>query len=89
MMRDRIAILVVAGGMAAGSVAATAPLQVALVENVTGNPAGVELMDYLEAGKIIELGPRDTIVVSYMNSIDPHAKPGNTPLLGRLLRFGS
>ena len=52
----------------AGSVAAAAPVQVALVENVSGNPAGVEFMDYLETGKIIELGPHDTIVLSYMSS---------------------
>ncbi len=55
MMRIRIAILAVAGGVVAGSVAATAPVQVALVENVSGNPAGVEFMDYLETGKTIEL----------------------------------
>jgi hypothetical protein len=67
MMRARIAILAIAGGVV-GSVAAAAPVQVALVENVTGNPAGVEFMDYLETGKIIELGPRDTIVLSYMSS---------------------
>jgi hypothetical protein len=66
MMRIRIAILAV-GAVVAGS-AAAAPVQVALVESLTGSPVGVEFMDYLEAGKIIELGSRDTIVLSYMNS---------------------
>jgi hypothetical protein len=66
MMRIRIAILAL-GGVVAGSVAA-APVQVALVENLTGSPAGVEFMDYLETGKTIELGSRDTIVLSYMSS---------------------
>jgi hypothetical protein len=50
------------------SVAAAAPVQVALVENVIGNPPGVEFMDYLDIGKIIALGPRDTIVISYLSS---------------------
>src|SRR5260370_26257093 len=77
MMRIRIAILAVAGGVA-GSVAAAAPLQVALVEDVTGNPAGVEFMDYLETGKIIELGPRATIVLSYMTSCMRETITGGT-----------
>jgi hypothetical protein len=67
MMRFRIAILAL-GGVVAGSVAAAAPVQVALVENLTGSPAGVEFMDYLETGKTIELGARDTLVLSYMSS---------------------
>jgi hypothetical protein len=66
MMKVRIAILAI-GAVAAAS-AAAAPIQVALVENLTGSPAGVEFMDYLETGKIIELGSRDTIVLSYMSS---------------------
>src|SRR5260370_42638042 len=81
MMRIRIAILAVAGGVA-GSVAAAAPLQVALVENVTGNPAGVEFMDYLETGKIIELGPRDPIVLSYMSSCVRETITGGTVTIG-------
>jgi hypothetical protein len=82
MMRVRIAILAVAGGMAAGSAALAAPLQVALVENVTGNPAGVEFMDYLESGKVIALGPRDTIVLSYMSSCVQETITGGTVTVG-------
>src|SRR5260370_39637807 len=81
MMRIRTATLVVAGGVA-GSVAAAAPVQVALVEDVTGNPAGVEFMDYLETGKIIELGPRDTIVLSYMTSCMRETITGGTVTVG-------
>jgi hypothetical protein len=40
----------------------------ALVEAVTGAPAGIQLMEYLEVGRTIELGPRDTIVVDYLRS---------------------
>src|SRR5271166_1617833 len=82
MMRIRIAILAVAGGVAAGSVAAAAPMQVALVENVTGNPAGAEFMDYLETGKIIQLGPSDTIVLSYMSSCVRETITGGTVTVG-------
>jgi hypothetical protein len=82
MMRIRILILAVAGGVVAGSVAAAAPVQVALVENVTGNPAGVEFMDYLETGKIIALGSRDTIVLSYMGSCVRETITGGTVTVG-------
>lgn len=41
---------------------------VAVVEDVTGNPAGVEFMDYVEAGKVIRLGPKESIVLGYMKS---------------------
>src|SRR5271166_1564649 len=82
MMRIRIAILAVAGGVAAGLVSAAAPLQVALVENVTGNPVGAEFMDYLETGKIVELGPRDTVVLSYMSSCVRETITGGTVTIG-------
>jgi hypothetical protein len=82
MMRARIAILALAGGVVAGSAAVAAPPQVALVENVTGNPAGVEFMDYLESGKIIELGPRDTIILSYMSSCVRETITGGTVTVG-------
>jgi hypothetical protein len=81
MMSIRIAVLAVAGAVA-GSVAAAAPVQVALVEDVTGNPAGVEFMDYLETGKIIELGPRDTIVLGYMSSCLRETITGGTVTVG-------
>ena len=44
------------------------PMQAALVENVTGRSAQVEVMDYLDAGQTIRLGPHDTIVLSYLHS---------------------
>jgi hypothetical protein len=63
MIRIGIAILAVAGLMSPATAG-----QVALVENITGNPTGVALMDYLEAGQTISLGARDGIVLSYMSS---------------------
>jgi hypothetical protein len=53
---------------ATGLGVASAPLQVALVEDLSGHPAGVQLMDYLEPGQVIRLGAKDKIVVSYLRS---------------------
>src|SRR5271165_6054081 len=81
-MRIRIAILAVAGGMVASSIAVAAPVTVALVENLTGTPAGVEVMDYVDAGKVIALGPRDIIVLSYMRSCLRETITGGTVTVG-------
>lgn len=57
---------------AAGSLVFTAPAwaetPTALVEDLNGRPVGVEFMDYVAAGKVIRLGPRDTIVLGYLRS---------------------
>src|SRR5260370_20433488 len=81
-MRRRIAMLAVGVGVVGGCAAVAAPVQVALVENVTGNPAGVEFMDYVETGKTIALGPRDTIVLSYMSSCVRETITGGTVTVG-------
>jgi hypothetical protein len=65
MIRIRIAVLALATGM---SPALAAPIEVALVENVMGAPAGVKLMDYVETGKTIQLASNDGIVLSYLSS---------------------
>jgi hypothetical protein len=56
--------------VAAGSLMSVAWAQapVALVEDVTGNPPGVSFMDYVEAGKLIQLGPQEAIVLSYFST---------------------
>jgi hypothetical protein len=71
----------IAAVIAIGS-AAAAPMEVALVENLTGTPAGVEFMDYLESGKVIELGSRDTIVLSYMSSCVRESITGGSVTIG-------
>jgi hypothetical protein len=68
MSMIRSAAIALAGGMAIASGVASAPRQVALVEDVSGHPAGAGFMDYLEPGKIIRLGPRDMIVLGYLRS---------------------
>jgi len=59
--------LVMAGALfCAVPVLAQAPA--ALVREVHGIPAGVELMDYVAAGKVIRLGPQESIVLEYLKS---------------------
>jgi len=69
--------------MAAASAGAAAPLQVALVEDVSASSAGgVMLMDYVETGKVIALGPDDTLVLSYMTSCIQETIRGGTVTVG-------
>jgi hypothetical protein len=79
MMRTRIAVLALAAGM---SPALAAPIPVALVEEVSGAPAGVEFMDYVETGKTIELGARGGIVLSNLNSCVRETISGGTVKVG-------
>ncbi len=53
-----------------GAVATSAGAQTlsAIVEEVGGHPPGVEFMDYVEPGRVIQLGPGDWIVLSYLGS---------------------
>ena len=64
----RTAVFVLAATTAIVPGVGSAPVQVALVEDVSGHPAGAELMDYLEPGRLIRLGPRDKIVLGYLRS---------------------
>jgi hypothetical protein len=64
MVFVRLAALLI--GM--GATAAGAQTPSAIVEEVAGNPPGVEFMDYVEPGRVIQLGPGDRIVLSYLNS---------------------
>ena len=63
-----------------GSASAQTP--VAVVEDVTGNPAGVEFMDYVAAGKVIRLGPKDAVVLGYMKSCWRETITGGTITVG-------
>jgi hypothetical protein len=62
----RLSAFLVGTWALASSASAQAP--VAIVEEVSGNPPGVEFMDYVETGKVIQLDPQDTIVLSYLHS---------------------
>jgi hypothetical protein len=71
---------------AAGVLMLTAPAfaqaPVAVVEELQGNPPGVEFMDYVEAGKVIRLGERDSIVLGYLKSCWREAISGGTVTVG-------
>ena len=64
----------------AAPVRAEAP--VALVEDVTGKPPGIEFMDYVEPGRIIALGPQDTMVLGYIKSCWRETIKGGTVTVG-------
>jgi hypothetical protein len=61
---------------------ASAGSSVALVQEVDGNPAALEVMDYLEAGQIIRLGARETLVLSYLSSCTREMITGGTITIG-------
>ncbi len=81
MYRIRNAALAVAGAMLATS-AAWAASPVALVEDLNGNLPGLETMDYLETGRVIRLGARQMIVLSYLNSCVRETITGATVTVG-------
>ena len=65
----------------AGGARAQSP--VALVEEITGKPAGIEFMDYVAPGRIIALGPRDSVVLGYIRSCWRETIHGGTVTVGR------
>jgi hypothetical protein len=72
-----LALLVWAGPATAGGPVA------ALVEDVIGASAGVEVMDYVETGKVIRLNPQDTVVLSYLYSCVHETITGGIITVGR------
>ena len=74
--------LALAGAVAVASPAAADPTGIAVVESLTGNPSGVEFMDYVRAGQVIRLGPHQTIVLSYMASCVRETITGGTVTVG-------
>jgi hypothetical protein len=80
MRRIYQAALIAGMALCAGHAAAQAP--VAVVEEVTGTPAGVEFMDYVSAGKVIRLGPKDSLILGYMKSCWRETITGGTVTVG-------
>jgi hypothetical protein len=78
----RLALLAIAGAMVLASPAAADPVEVALLERVSSNSLGVNLMEYVRAGQVIRLGPQDTIVLSYMSSCLRETITGGTVTVG-------
>ena len=55
---------------------------VALVEEIRGNPAGVEFMDYVTAGTVVRLRPQELIVLGYLTSCWHETITGGTVIVG-------
>jgi hypothetical protein len=77
-----VGALALAGAVAVASVAVADPIDVALVESLTGNSPGVEHMDYVRAGQVIRLAPHQTIELSYMSSCLRETITGGTVTIG-------
>jgi hypothetical protein len=55
----------------------------AIVEDVTSASAGVETMEYVAPGKVIHLGPQDSMVLSYFSSCVRERIEGGVVTVGR------
>ncbi len=55
---------------------------VAIVEDAKGRNLGVDFMDYLEAGRVVQLGPDDELVVGYLASCWRETIKGGTVTVG-------
>ncbi|WP_284694106.1 hypothetical protein [Rhodoplanes serenus] len=70
---------------AAAQSAAGVPLAgvpAAVVEDVKGKVSGLEFMDYVEAGRVIKLGTKDTVVLGYLKSCWRETITGGTVVVG-------
>jgi hypothetical protein len=77
-----LAALATAAGVMIATAAPAAPLEVALVESLTGSTSAIEYMDYLKPGQVIRLGARDTLVLTYMTSCVRETIRGGTVTIG-------
>jgi hypothetical protein len=66
----------------AGAHTASAQSPAALVEDVKGHVAGLEVMDYLVAGRTLQLGPDESVVIDYLNSCVRERIQGGTVKIG-------
>jgi hypothetical protein len=73
--RAGLAAFALAGGAAADPIWA-------LVESLTGKLSDVVVMDYVRAGQVLQLGPDQTIVLSYGASCVRETITGGTIIIG-------
>lgn len=79
------AIARLAAGAAFGILVAAAPASaepMAMVEDITAERDDLQLMDYLEAGRTIELAAGETLVVGYLLSCVQETITGGTVTIG-------
>src|SRR5580658_4155823 len=63
-------------------IAAAPQSPAAIVEDLDGKPDGIQLMDYLTPGQVIKLGPKESIVLSYLSSCKHETILGGTVTIG-------
>lgn len=69
-------------GFALLTMPARAADPVAMVEDIKGTPEGIQFMDYLTPGKVIQLGAKDTLVVDYFRSCVRETIKGGVVTIG-------
>jgi hypothetical protein len=82
-LRTLVAATAAAVLAVASQVQAQAPLvPTALVEEVKSATAGVQFMDYVGNRQVIQLGPQDVLVLSYLRSCEHETITGGTVTVG-------
>jgi hypothetical protein len=74
--------LVLLAAPVATAIAAPPESPAAIVEDLDGKPDGIQLMDYLTSGQVIKLGPKESIVLSYLTSCKHETIVGGTVTIG-------
>ncbi len=91
-MRKFLTLIGVSAGLLSQTAAFAARGPVAVVESIEGKVAGVEFMDYVTPGQMIKLGPKDSIVLSYMQSCVREKITGGTVIVVEyesMVQFGT
>jgi len=79
MMKIPISLLKTAGLLV---LVASPQSPTAIVEDVKGSPPGIQVMDYVEPGKVIRLAPQQSIVLGYLRSCWHETIIGGTVTVG-------
>lgn len=69
-------------GTAFGPSPTSAAEPAAIVEDVRGGAVGVAPLEYLAVGKVLHLGPKDEVVLGYLNSCTREVIRGGTVTVG-------
>jgi hypothetical protein len=76
------AALIVAAQIVALQASAAIFIPSALVEDVKSTSAGVQFMDYVSRGQVIQLEPSDVLVLSYLKSCEHETITGGSVRIG-------
>ena len=74
--------ILTAAAILAISAGAASAQQAALVEDAKGRNLDVDFMDYVDAGRVIKLGPTDELVLGYLRSCWRETIKGGTVTVG-------